>query len=296
LPKEDALRLRVHEAPEVGYEASLADSGLPGQRHELNRRLAQRPGVRVPQQRELVLPADERRLRRLLDVDPEAAASTLREPDRKRPRLALDRDRLELLVLDRVLGRVERLLTHDESSDRRRLLDPGGGIDDVPRHEALALGRPRSERHNRLACVDRRAYGEPEPRLCLVQLLDRLEDAQPGAHGTLGIVLVGDGRAEGSHDGVADELLDRAPEVLDRLLHARVVGVEPRPDVLGIRAIGAGGETDEVDEEDRDDLALLLARRGRSEGRSAGEAETRPLRALLPALRTDTHGLRPTTV
>ena len=51
--------------------------------------------------------------------------------------------------------------------------------------------------------------------LVLRELVDRVEDPQPRAHGALRIVLVRHGRAEDRHHGVADELLDRAAEPLD---------------------------------------------------------------------------------
>ena len=43
----------------------------------------------------------------------------------------------------------------------------------------------------------------------------RLLHPQPGAHGPLGVVLVGDRRAEQGDDGVAEQLVDAAAEQLD---------------------------------------------------------------------------------
>jgi len=68
----------------------------------------------------------------------------------------------------------------------------------------------------------------------LVQLLDRLQDTQPGADGTLGVVLVRDRRTEHGHDRVADELLHRPLVALDLLPQARVVGTDTRADVLRV--------------------------------------------------------------
>ena len=120
------------------------------------------------------------------------------------------------------------------------------------------------------------------------ELVDRVEDPQPRAHGALGIVLVGHGRAEDGHYGVADELLHRAAVPLDLAGDAFVVGAERGAHVLGVRLVGAGREADEVDEEHGDDLALLAGRR-RLERRAAGEAEARALRVLLAAVRADDH-------
>jgi hypothetical protein len=115
----------------------------------------------------------------------------------------------------------------------------------------------------------------------LVQLLDRVEDAKPGAHRALGVVLVRDRGAEDGHDRVADELLHRAAVPLDLLLHALVVRPKRRAHVLRVSAIGAVREAHEVDEEDRDDLALLSGPRRLGERGPAGETEARAIRVLL---------------
>jgi hypothetical protein len=50
--------------------------------------------------------------------------------------------------------------------------------------------------------------------------------------------------------------------VLDLLFQAGVIWTQRGADVLGVGAVRAGGEADEVDEEDRDDLALLSSPHG----------------------------------
>ena len=84
--------------------------------------------------------------------------------------------------------------------------------------------------------------------------------ASAGPDGALRVVLVRDGRAEDGHHRVADELLDRAAEALELRAHARVVGLEKAPHVLGVHPLRARGEADEVAEEAGDDLALLALR------------------------------------
>ena len=126
---------------------------------------------------------------------------------------------------------------------------------------------------------------------CVVQLLDRLQDAKAGADCALGVVLVCRRCAEDRHDRVPDELLDRAAVALDLLPQARVVGADASADVLGVSRFGCGGEADEVAEEDGDHLALLLHRgcrlcgqRGRTE-----RAEREVSRELLAARRAGRH-------
>ena len=169
------------------------------------------------------------------------------------------------------------------------LLQPCGGVDHVARNEALALRRPRVKSHDRLARVDGRPHREPQPGIGLVQLVDRLEDAKAGADSPLGIVLVRDRSAEGGHHRVAHELLDDAAEALDLLLQTPVIGTETRTNVLRVGAVRTCRKADQVDEEDRDDLAFLLGRSSRGEQPAAPQAEPRPLRVLLPALGTRLH-------
>ena len=88
--------------------------------------------------------------------------------------------------------------------------------------------------------------------------LERLEDAQAGADGALGVVLVHGGHAEDADHGVADELLDGAAVGLDHLAwRRREYSPSTRVDVLGVGGLAHRREGDEVAEEGGDDLALL---------------------------------------
>ena len=122
--------------------------------------------------------------------------------------------------------------------------------------------RARVERDERLAGVHPDPHFELERRLGLVHLRDRLLDRERRANRPLRIVLVRDRRPEHGDDGVADELLHRAPVALELVPEPRVVRREERPDVLGVEPLGALGRTDHVREHDRHDLALLAPRGG----------------------------------
>ena len=74
---------------------------------------------------------------------------------------------------------------------------------------------------------------------------------------SLRVVLVHDGRAEDRHHRVADELLDRPAVTLDLPLGRGMEGPQGGTHVLRVSRIGAGGEADEVADENGDDLALL---------------------------------------
>ena len=75
------------------------------------------------------------------------------------------------------------------------------------------------------------------------------DQVQRGAHGALGVVLLGDRRTPHGHDGVADELLDRAAVALDDPLPGRSSGSggRERPPSRGPRK---RGEADQVGEQD----------------------------------------------
>ena len=97
------------------------------------------------------------------------------------------------------------------------------------------------------------------------QPIDRIEDAQGRAHGTLWVVLVHDRHTEDTDHGVADELLDDAPVGLDGAGRAGRVLTGKSVDVLGVCSLTHRREGDQVAEEGSDGLALFgNGRRGES--------------------------------
>ena len=141
---------------------------------------------------------------------------------------------------------------------RRRALQARSGVHDVAGDEPFSLLGAGTQGDDGLAGVDADPHLEGERSVLVVQVLDRLEDAECGANGALGVVLVRDRRAEDGHHRVADELLDGAAVALDLLPQASVVGTDPRADVLRVGRIRGRREADEVAEQHRDDLALLV--------------------------------------
>jgi hypothetical protein len=82
----------------------------------------------------------------------------------------------------------------------------------------VTVGKPQSDIglgpsvHDRLSCVDRDPHGEVQLGMLAVQLLNCLEHPQSRANRPLGIVAMGDRRAEHRHDGIPDELLHHPAE------------------------------------------------------------------------------------
>ncbi len=126
----------------------------------------------------------------------------------------------------------------------------------------------RAEGDDRLAGVD------SDPDLQVAWQLDGdVADDEGGTHGTLGVVAVGERRAEHAHHRVADELLDHSAERLDLVPDPLVVRRQQPPNLLGVELLGPSGEADEVDEDDRHDPPFVGRRGGVGEPRAAGQAE-----------------------
>jgi len=153
----------------------------------------------------------------------------------------------------------------------RGVLQARGGIDDVAGRERLARARVL-DGDDRLARVHSCPRSEPE-LMALVQLHDRVEDAQPRTHRPLSIVAVGAGCAENGHDRIADELLDDPAVLLDALPRLTVVDLQHVADILGIGFVGARGRVDEVDEENGHELPLLPRSRRFLQRRTTAAAE-----------------------
>ena len=119
-----------------------------------------------------------------------------------------------------------------------------------------ALGL-RPERDERLARVDSDPDLEREPRICLVQLRDRILIDSADRTARFASSSVHDGRAEHADDGVPDELLHDLVSASARGETGSAIGSEDRLHVLGVQALRGARRADEIGEDDGDDLAFL---------------------------------------
>ncbi len=149
---------------ELGAEAALPYARLADDSDQLAGALLRRPLESADQQRLLELTPDERRGVGAGDVRSETRPRGEWTKDRQRLRFALDRNRLELLVLEDALGRPVRRLRDRDPVDRRRALQARGGVDDVAGDDAFALLRSRPKRDDRLARINADAELEGERR------------------------------------------------------------------------------------------------------------------------------------
>ena len=271
LPPADDLRLRVHVGEQLRDHAALAHPGLADNGHELHRPPLHRTLVDADQQRFLELAAHERR-HVLVEIGPVPHADRLRAPQRQRLLLSLRRDGLERLVLEDVACGAVGLLRDSHAVHGRRTLDPRSSVHDVARDEHVTAFRLRTHRDHGLPRVDAHSYAEVELRVRVVEVGDRVEDAEARAHRAFSVVFVRDGSPERGHHGIADELLDGASIALDHAADASVVRSDARPYVLWILALRRRREPDEIAEQHGHDLSLVLRASGIAAERRATES------------------------
>ncbi len=254
---------------QVEHEPRLADARLAHDRDQARRPVADRALEQVVQQLPFADPADERRRVVLLPLGG-VGAHGRRHERHEGVCLALHPCRRQRLVVHDVAGRPLGRFSDDHRALGCERLQPRGGVDDVagdpfPDRGALA------ERDERLARLHRDAHRQ-------VALANAFTDREGRSHRSLGVVLMGHRGAEDTHRGVADELVERAPEPLDLLLRDRVERHEDAADVLGVGLVAALGEPGEVGEDDRHEPPFLegrarQGRRRRAVSRTSGRSE-----------------------
>src|SRR5262249_48420216 len=188
-PAAQHARYALVAGKQLVREAALADAGVAEHRRDPALACRHRVGERRFEQRELLLAPDERTPRNLV-------RRNLRLPHAVEPegphtvRLALQLERLALLGDDVAAHAPVRRLTDQDRERRRRLLEPGGGVDGVTGDEALT--RCRLARDD-FAGVEPGPVRQPDA-VAAVELLveepDRLLHSYGGAHGAQRVVLV----------------------------------------------------------------------------------------------------------
>jgi hypothetical protein len=246
---------RSQLALQLAQDARLAHAGLSDQRHQVRRALQLDPLEDRLESGQLLLAAHQRGLARRRA----AADRVLRHHRDGLPRrdglgLALQLERLELLVLDRAARRAHGALADGDAPRPSRALQPGGDVDHVSHHGVVLADRagehlPGVHAH---AQVEVHAIGQ-----VLVHVPHRGLHAEPGAHRALLVVLVGDRRAEDRHDVVAYVLVDGPAVALDLRSEPHQHAVDERLHGLGVHALRHGGVAGQVGEQDGHLAALL---------------------------------------
>ena len=159
--------------------------------------------------------------------------------------LALELERRQEVGANGVAHEAERAEPEQRLARCRRLLEPGSHVDGVPRDERLA----RASGHD-LARVDADARLQPMLRDRTAHLIRRSNCSQC-------VVLVRDGNPENSHDGVSHELLHCSAVALEDDAEIVEVAPHPCPQRLRVGRLAESRRTDDVGEEDGDDLPHL---------------------------------------
>ena len=168
---------------------------------------------------------------------------------------------LRLVELDRVADEAVRRPADEDLPGLGALLEAGGDVDGVAHGERRAGG---GVARDDLARVHADPHLEPYAPLLLELVVQRRE---PVAH--LGrradaaerVVLVDAWDAEDGHDGVADELLDRAVVTLDDGAHLVEVADHDPPHRLWVEPLAQPRGAGHVGEDHRDGLAHLVRHR-----------------------------------
>ena len=164
----------------------------------------------------------------------------------------------------------------------RLLLQAGGRVDDISGDRGLAAIRIGREVEQHLSRRDADAHSEVLAGLRLVDVLDGPARGECRSQRPLGVVFVGDRRAEDAEDRIADELLDRAAKTLELRADTAVVRRQQAADVFWVELLCEAREAHEVDEDNRDDLPLGGGTRLRVlKAHAAGPAEAATCRILL---------------
>ena len=262
---------------EVADEARLADPRGAEQSEQPAGAVGNCILVVAPQPLTLPLTPHERRLG--MACKRRSATDHFEEPKRlNRLGLALQGKWLDRLEENGIADEQARLGADQDLTSSCRLLQPGRDVDGVARDECLTLASDDDP-----ASVDADAGLEPV-------LADRLAHLRRGAGRTQRIVLVRDRYPKDSHDRVADELLDGATVPLEDDAKVLEVPAHPCTERLRIGRLPESRRTDEVAEENRDDLPLLASRLGAHELSAARHAKAGLGRALDTTAQTDRHG------
>ena len=204
--------------------------------HELQRRAEQRP---------LVDPADERHV-----------AAHRPEPGGVG---AGDEPRLLVLLAAAQAGDAERLAVDrrraqgdgggagEHATGRRQRLQPRRRVHDVAHRRVVGPGEDADEH---LAGVEADAHLDRRVGAGLGdEAGQRVLHPQRGPHGALGVVLVGDRRAEQGDDGVAEQLVDAPAERLDVGDQPFEARLDEALHPLGVEVLGQRRVADEVGEQ-----------------------------------------------
>ena len=239
-------------------QTGLADSGLAPHEHGP---AAPAPDARVKDGAELAelgVAADERSAGR-----GRRRGHSPQAPGEHRIGKTLDGERSGLLAVEPVDKRPPHCVGDQDLTRPRGVSQSRGEVHRVARDRVLAVGDASGAAGDHLAAGDADVNRNRPPRL-RGDGGHRVADGQRRPHRPLGVVAVGDWRAEDRHDTVADVLVDPAAMLGDEAVGAGEEALQEGVHLLRVKLAAERGVAGEVGEDDRDLPPLALEfRRGR---------------------------------
>ena len=265
--------------PEFVGEPGLAHASLADHQDEVGASASHGRGQGCGQHRQFVVATDERGQWTC------SARTWGRDRARRVPRVdglfaSLDRERAERLVRDGSGGGCVRRGTDDHLPGLRDRLQPAGRVHDITHGGVVTARAQRAHQH--LAGVDADAHADFGGSLG-AEPFEVFLHPERGAHRSLGVVFVGDGRAEDRHQRIADHLVDLAAVGDDVGRESFEAEIHQILDVLRIGTLRESSEADEVGEQHRRHAAFVMARHDRVPTRRAEARVDRSVRTTGPA-------------
>ena len=248
-----ALCVLLGVARQLLGQARLAHPGLAEQEQQRRPRVADRVLDAVAEEPELRFATDQPGPVALGPV-PGRSHGGIGPPGRDELLAALGVDRLQGVVANGATGGGEGGRAHEHLAGLGGGLQAVGRVHHVAHRGVVAAGAQRAHQH--LARVHADAHADVDVELGRVRR-QRLLHAQRGAHGALGVVLVGGGRAEEGDDGVADDLVHPPAEGVDVGHQPLEAPVDEVLHLLRVARLGERRVADQVREEHRDDPTLV---------------------------------------
>ncbi len=255
-PAEDRDGSTRERVERFGDQPRLSGSGLPGDGHDRaaavghhrHDRRQQLPLRRSPHERHVVEPC----------TDSRDTPTTARDaPDPLGLFTSTDLEVVDRLAQDLLRCERRRRVTDQNASRLRQCLQPRRDVDHIARRGVLRGTRDVADDHLTRIDPDPQLQRTVEIGLISHESSEGFMHLHRGSDGTVGIVLVGDRRAEQGQDAVAHHLVDSAAErrdVGDQPLEARVdQALHP----LGIEMLGQRCVADEIGEDHGDHSTLL---------------------------------------
>ena len=260
---------------ELFDQPRLPGSRRPQDREEMTGAVRRHPLERLSKQRQLAVPADDRRVESPV-VAGGAGRDVLESIRGDRLLLALGRDRLRRLRPDRVTGQSEGLRADEDLAGSGRLLETGRGVDGIPGHQHLSGRGIARDDLARVHADPRRERDAAVALEFLVEVLQPVAHLHRGPNRAKGIVLMHVRDPEDRHHRISDELLHGAAMTFDRDLHRVEVPRHHAPEGLGVEQLTERRGAGDVAEHHGDRLAHLVAS---GAGSVSGEAHAMQNRA-----------------